>query len=305
MHLPAEIFIQIAEAFDEDGIGTLASLCITCHQLHELLDPILYKLAARSIVGGHLAWDLIRNDRISTLQKLLNNGFDINGLCSTRLMNTPFLPLIHHAIKNRKVEIVKLLLKRGVEASNPNLLVTAQSSTHHHPETGRELCQILLQHGTFDPDALHISLEKAVDSGDHEIVRMHLAAGADVHRRFNEIRMRLTQELTFLHKAAMLANLEVCRVLIEYGADISLRIPIRHDFIALRTPFQPGIQRGVEMWTAGEMFEWYCGDTGPEMYRVPLMSILTVFDPLPFYKLLFPKPSKHKFFAEVNPWATE
>jgi hypothetical protein len=305
MRLPAEIFIQIAKSFDEDEIGTLASLCITCHQLYELLDPILYKLAAITIVGGHLAWNLIRNDRISTLQKLLDNGFDVDGLCSTRLMNTPFLPLIHHAVKNRKVEIVKLLLKRGAQASDPNLLVTAQSSTYHHPATGRELCQILLQHGSFDTAALHISLEKAVGSGDHEIVRMHLAAGADVYRRFNEIRMRLIQELTFLHKAAMLANLEVCKVLIEYGADIALRIPIRHGFIALRTPFQPGIQRGAEMWTAGEMFEWYCGDTGPELFRIPLVPIVTVFDPLPFYELLFPKSSQHEFFADVNPWATE
>ncbi|CCX31602.1 ankyrin repeat-containing domain protein [Pyronema domesticum] len=295
MRLPAEIFIPVAKSFDEDSIGTLASLRSTSRQLYELLDPILYKLAARSIIGSHLAWNVIRNDHVSILQKLLDNGFDVNGLCSTPLMNTPYLPLIRHAVTNRKVEVVKLLLKRGAKASDPNLLIAAQSPIQNHEAAGREICQILLKHGSFSAAALHISLEEAVRSGAHDIVRMHLGAGADVQRRFNDFQIGF-QDLTFLHKAAMLGNLEVCKVLIEYGADIELRIPIRHS-----------VQQVAEMWTAGEMFQWYCGDTGPEL--LPLAPTVTVFDPWPFYELLFPKSSVPElFFADVNtynPWATE
>lgn len=66
-----------------------------------------------------------------------------------------------------------------------------------------------------DPNVKYRTLYVAVQQGDPEDVRKHILLGVDI----NEVND--TYLWTPLHKAASMGHLEIVRILLEHGADLS------------------------------------------------------------------------------------
>lgn len=189
---------------------------------------------------GLAAW----GGRADMVRQLLAEGADVNAQSGQR--STP----LWNAIYGGDMECVRLLVEAGADFDNPlnwqhpvldaisymrtdilRYLLTKQAApvkgalqaAARHPNA--EICGILLAAGynpneTDDAGRAPLSMAAGFPGGDAEIVRLLLAAGADVHQTFP------VNGRTPLHEAARYHgedNAEILRLLLEAGADMEAR----------------------------------------------------------------------------------
>lgn len=110
---------------EQSSIKTLASLCGVNHLFNSLLTPVLYKRGAMtsSFDPYHRAEWVIRNGRVSSLEKLLLNGLNADTMVPFRHDRLPLLCVsilcIYSEMQKRtpapNFDIMKLLLSHGAD----------------------------------------------------------------------------------------------------------------------------------------------------------------------------------------------
>lgn len=224
LSLPNELILLVA---DNLPVADLNSLLRTNHRLASLLETSINKLAVADVHSRHFKWPwrtklIWAADRGYTglVKRLLKHCDNISYQDDTKRT------ALHTAIDNGHEEIVRLLLEGGAD-------VTLQCRGHgrtplHVATVSRlgtvEMVEMLLEKGA-NPSAediygytpLHCALRFRGNEPDVEgMVEAMLAKGADVAATGNYKRM------SPLHCAAFFGNAEAIRLLLEYGADVTL-----------------------------------------------------------------------------------
>jgi hypothetical protein len=181
--LPNELFIAIAEQTSE--LGTLLSLMLSNKALSTLLAPVLLLKAAESsaVSKGKTALEhaVSRGDLKLAEAMLSASTLRINERDINRWT------LLDIAIRNRHIGLIQLLLAHGAD-------VAMQS-----------------------PRYCSSPMVLAVLTGQHDVIRMLVAKGADVWALHKVKGFEL--EFTVLHYAVFRRDLGTVRLLLE-GADI-------------------------------------------------------------------------------------
>ena len=144
---------------------------------------------------------------------LISEGADVNAL--TLEGSTP----LHFAAWNGRKEIAELLIGNGADVNviNNELagtpFITALDWAIQQGKT--ETADLLRKHGGKTSKELNALID-AAKNGDIEVVKQHLAAGADVN-------MEAGDGTTPLHNAAIYGHKEVGEILIANGADVNAK----------------------------------------------------------------------------------
>lgn len=248
--LPSEIILIIAECLESQP--TINALAQTSSAFYALLNPFLYRYHVQHRVPAPaLEWAAERG-HAGTLQKLLKAGADIyckrpwsleprsfyfhpinraaerghtriveilldEGM-HDRLTDLNYTTILRSAIPTNQIDVVKLLLSRGV---NPWYTADGSSTICHtvrHGDAG--LVRLLLldaeQRDSLSPAIIRHEIGRAlcVSAGKSEdITRMLLAAGADIDFREKD---RVTTALTI---ASSLKRVSMLKFLLEAGAN--------------------------------------------------------------------------------------
>jgi len=231
-YLPLEVLLIIASYLESTvTIRHLNSFLRVNRQLHQLLNPCLYKLGA-SLCNDRPAiyrsqspikWAINRN-RTSTLALLLDHGANIESrilvgaIGNLRLNSLETTPLLA-AITLGREDIVRTLLDHGANTNYSFHGDTPLYAAMRHSHTG--IVRLLLVHGActnFSVDTANSRkktplLTATALTKNALIVRLLLEAGADITAADY-------YGYTALHNAALVGDLEVIRLLVDAGANI-------------------------------------------------------------------------------------
>jgi ankyrin repeat protein len=144
---------------------------------------------------------------------LISEGADVNAI--TLEGSTP----LHFAAWNGRKEIAEILIDNGADLNviNNELagtpFITALDWAIQQGKT--ETADLLRKHGGKTAQELNALID-AAKNGDIEVVKQHLAAGADVN-------MEAGDGTTPLHNAAIYGHKEVGEILIAEGADVNAK----------------------------------------------------------------------------------
>ncbi len=190
---------------------------------------------------------LIMEEDIDALEKLVDQGFDINkkfqmakhttetplelALCENKYKVLEWLlshnvelndkedPAIVMASSNCNPEIIKLLLEKGADIHAKNRVgKTAMSAALSWKK--HENVSFLLKSG-YDLHKDGTSLRQAVSSKQKQVVEIFLAHGIDVN--FCEPDMVYPYNSTPAHVAAENNDMEMLKLLVEHGADVTVK----------------------------------------------------------------------------------
>ena len=140
----------------------------------------------------------VENGHAAVVDFLLESGADNN--------NT----MIRIAISKGHTDVVRVLLEYGANANAPNVLLWAVQAKN------TDMIKMLLDHGAT-LEELNDALISSANSGDVEAVKIALAHGADPNA-FSGFPLR---------SVAFYNYVDVCRVLLEKGADPNRNNPLR------------------------------------------------------------------------------
>ncbi|TMW69768.1 hypothetical protein Poli38472_001924 [Pythium oligandrum] len=113
---------------------------------------------------------------------------------------------LSEACTSSRLEVAELLIEHGVKASHAALQSASRSGQV-------ELVQLLLAHNVDPNESPDSPLHYAALSGEHEVVKLLLVNGANVHARDSH-------NYTALHSACRWDSQKAAAVLLEYGVDI-------------------------------------------------------------------------------------
>ncbi|XP_076285450.1 uncharacterized protein LOC143211554 [Lasioglossum baleicum] len=149
------------------------------------------------------------------VEEILKDGVDINMIDSTNYGQGK--TLLHSAVRERHVEMAKLLIKYGA-----NVNVKASSRTTPLADALRinntEMVELLLTNGADIKEDRNI-LYAAVMNGYVNIVEDLLKDGVDV----NTIDNSNDEGMTVLHSAVCMRQEKITELLIKYGAKVSVK----------------------------------------------------------------------------------
>lgn len=162
----------------------------------------------------------VLHKHISTTRLLLNLGWSLSVPSDGDIPNS----LLHDAIRASTNEIIELLITRG---ANINGLVADQTTLEvaaQRPVGGLAVIKLLLMNG-FDMSIRDSNHERAIDTafreavkkGDGEMAKFLLESGADIKSR-SPVRYE-----TVLHTAIRLKHWPIVEVLLESGMEINAR----------------------------------------------------------------------------------
>ena len=165
--------------------------------------------------------DLLRNGKYSDIQRLIKNGFKINR----RYRQNKNIDLIHpleEAVYYKNIEVVKALIDAGANVnlvcSHYNLLASVCKNDHENKRL--EIANILLNAGA-DPNfytyiiGSEIPLIEATKYNNVEVCKLLLEKGA-------ELNVRDSCGNTAIHEAAINGSIEVTKLLYNNGAEVDL-----------------------------------------------------------------------------------
>ncbi|KAI9802542.1 MAG: hypothetical protein M1833_001614 [Piccolia ochrophora] len=246
----------LANGADVDGFTdngrrspTVLTLAISSNASREVVDLLLDAGAGVNVVGS-LQRDnrentalvaSIARQRLDLINLLLQKGADpslrsIRGRSYGFEAETP----LQVAVSTRNVKLVKKLLTAGAKVNPPTSDLFSGSALNEamaDQENRKTLVSILLDHGA-DPNlriASSTALQTATKLGDMKLMRILLAAGADVNAPAYAMRKRSGKHgRTALQAATEGGNLDLVRLCLDAGASINASPAVERGVTALQ-----------------------------------------------------------------------
>ncbi|XP_044742473.1 ankyrin-3-like [Chrysoperla carnea] len=172
--------------------------------------------------GYVLLCEALKNRHLEMAKLLLTSGSKVNSKNSYQNpSNTP----LHLAAINGDIEIIKMLLNRGADINAKNF--NGKTPLHDAIENNKvEITELLLKHGA-DVNASHSNaqspLQAAMQKGNLQIVEMLLKNGAYINCVISVYTSRWENDYTPLHFAVEKGSLEVMKLLLNRGANVDAK----------------------------------------------------------------------------------
>ncbi len=195
-------------------------------------------------------WNAVLGDNLDEVVTLIGAGVDISAPAGFYCDISP----LEWACRFKRIALVYLLLKNGANLNAPKYLLKCAVNVNDGL-----IVRLLLDHGANpneiidDNWGLDTALHAAVFRGYENIARILLDHNADVN-------LRDRHDWTPLHEAANcganLNRLRMVRLLLEYGADWSLRTTDRCEWFLQRTTALQIAERQLHFDVAKLLEEW-------------------------------------------------
>lgn len=234
--LPNELLLEIGDTIVSQG--DLSALARTCRRVYVLLNWKLYRKDARADKSRALLW-AVRHSELETVLLSLEAGANVHatyyrgepywidvtrpreittllheaviGNSGISWMTTPFLMEMYKKRMRRHLQIMQLLIDRGININAQGTMQgTALSEALWHGE--EDSIKLLLENGAMliDPQPMQRAAHKCSVSS----IRLLIAKGADIEEPDSD-------DCTPLFTAAKQANERAAAALIKAGANVA------------------------------------------------------------------------------------